>query len=92
MRMLICSYDYLSLMKLLVSNILSYDSAGSIVIILFKKYIVCFSFDNESYTCKNGDNSLDTDMDQLTCIRHSGKSVTIRESNHASGVYKEHYA
>ena len=22
---------------------------------------------------------------------HSGKSVTIRESNHASGVYKEHY-
>ena len=23
---------------------------------------------------------------------HSGKSVTIRESNHASGVYKEHYA
>ena len=22
----------------------------------------------------------------------SGKSVTIRESNHASGVYKEHYA
>ena len=22
---------------------------------------------------------------------HLGKSVTIRESNHASGVYKEHY-
>ena len=22
---------------------------------------------------------------------HSGKSVTIRESNHASGVYKEYY-
>ena len=26
-----------------------------------------------------------------TCNVHSGKSVTIRESNHASGVYKEHY-
>ena len=25
-------------------------------------------------------------------LAHSGKSVTIRESNHASGVYKEHYA
>ena len=25
-----------------------------------------------------------------TC--HSGKLVTIQESNHASGVYKEHYA
>ena len=23
---------------------------------------------------------------------HSGKSVTIRESNHASGIFKEHYA
>ena len=22
---------------------------------------------------------------------HFGKSVTIRQSNHASGVYKEHY-
>ena len=25
-------------------------------------------------------------------LYHSGKSATIRESNHASGVYKEHYA
>ena len=24
-------------------------------------------------------------------LYHSGKSVTIRESNHASGVYKEYY-
>ena len=24
--------------------------------------------------------------------RHSGKSATIRESNHGLGVYKEHYA
>ena len=24
--------------------------------------------------------------------RHSGKSVTIREFNHSSGVCKEHYA
>ena len=23
-------------------------------------------------------------------LSHSGKSVTIRESNHAMGVYKEH--
>ena len=43
---------------------------------------------------KNGDDLLiDTttacgDDDELV---HSGKSVTIRESNHDSGVYKEHY-
>ena len=26
------------------------------------------------------------------CRLHSGKSATIRESNHGSGVSKEHYA
>ena len=26
-----------------------------------------------------------------TCDVHLGKSVTIRESNHALGVYKKHY-
>ena len=25
-------------------------------------------------------------------LQHSGKSATIRESNHGSGVRKEHYA
>ena len=27
----------------------------------------------------------------ITWCCYSGKSVTIRKSNHASGVYKEHY-
>ena len=30
--------------------------------------------------------------DILSLMMHSGKSATIRESNHGSGVCKEHYA
>ena len=28
----------------------------------------------------------------LQCGKHLGKTITIRESNHALGVYEEHYA
>ena len=41
------------------------------------KFVVCFSRDLRLYGKD---------------IEHSGKSVTIRESNHGLGVCKEHYA
>ena len=36
--------------------------------------------------------SIMSPRDYMNICRHSGKSATIKESNHGSGVCKEHYA
>ena len=37
-------------------------------------------------------NDAESKKSSLLFLSHSGRSATIRESNHDSGVYKEHYA
>ena len=55
-------------------------------------FVICLNVLEASLT-----NSVDPDqiLDQHRLTQnldHSGKSATIRESNHGSGVCKEHYA